>query len=102
MKHGAWLLAALAAACGSGNGATPDASSTTDSASSDSNVPLVPATQFAAQAMNFAVPSSGLSDGFGLQTSFASYRYWTTTDLDGDGFLDVVHSADTAFTQRVW
>src|SRR5205085_2319009 len=43
-----------------------------------------------------------LTDGFGRDFSFASARYWTTTDLDGDGFLDIVHTGDTAFTTRVW
>jgi hypothetical protein len=102
MKNLGWLLAALAA-CGGSDQATPDASSTTDSASNvDSNSPRMPATQFSTQATNFSVPSSGLSDGFGLHTSFSSARYWSTTDLDGDGYFEIVHSADTAFTQRVW
>jgi hypothetical protein len=103
MKNLAWWLAALAACGGSNPSGMPDASTTTgDDGNVDSNPPLVPATQFSTQAMNFPVPASGLSDGFCAQLSFASSRYWTTTDLDGDGHFEIVHSADPAFTQRVW
>jgi hypothetical protein len=102
MKNLAWLLAAVAA-CGGSDKAMPDASSSADSgATADSNPPRMPATKFAPQAINFSMPSSGLFDGFCSASSFANTRHWTTTDLDGDGFFEVVHSGDTAFTQRVW
>ena len=68
----------------------------------DASVPRVPATRFAMQAMNASVPGTGLAEGFAQASAFASARYWTTTDLDGDGYLDVAHTGDTAFTQRVW
>lgn len=105
MKRLPWLMAAvLVAACGgSGSSSTPDASSNVDADPGvDSNPPRVPATRFDVQAMNIGIPGSGLTDGFAMHTSFASARYWTTTDLDGDGFLDVAHTADTAFSARVW
>ena len=75
---------------------------TDGAANSDSSIPAVPATQFESQAMNATVPSSGLSDGFGQASAFSSYRYWSTLDLDGDGYFELVHTGDTAFTQRVW
>jgi hypothetical protein len=49
---------------------------------------------FAGAGERFAVPESGLSDGF-----FAAYygfdmRHWTLVDLDSDGRLDLVQTAD--------
>jgi len=91
----------LVAACGGSHGddnERPDGSGTVDAP----DEPFVPATHFADQAENYPIPASGLSDGFGRSFSFASYRYWATIDLDGDRYLDIVHTSDTAFTARIW
>ena len=93
-------LLTLLVACGGSNDADqrPDGSSKRPDAP---DTPFVPATHFA-DAENRKIPASGLPDGFGRAFSFTSYRYWDTFDVDGDGFLDIVHTGDTAFTARVW
>jgi hypothetical protein len=95
------VLAAFLAACGGSDKSSsgPDAA---DPMVDGSVTPRIPATHFDTTAVNFTVPSSGLAEGFARDFSFASQRYWNTTDLDGDGFLDIVHTGDTAFTTRVW
>lgn len=54
---------------------------------------------FAASAARFAVPPSGLADGF-FATSYTSAapgtRFWSLFDVDGDRRLDLVHTANPA------
>ncbi len=55
------------------------------------------ATGFSGTAERFAVPTSGLADGF-FASTFASTapgtRFWFTADVTGDGIVDLVHTAD--------
>lgn len=67
-----------------------------------STIPDEPATRFVLEAENTSMPGSGLTDGFFAPEQFASFRYWTFMDLDGDGHKDIVHTGDSAASQAVW
>jgi hypothetical protein len=56
-----------------------------------------PSTHFAAQPLDYSVPTLG--DGYGFYATAAGG--WATLDLDGDGLVDLVHTADPD-TGRVW
>lgn len=57
---------------------------------------LVPFGEFRDPPVRFAVPPSGLADGFFATDSSAGERTWATVDLDGDGVRDLVQTADPA------
>lgn len=52
-------------------------------------------------ATTFLVPDSGTADGFYSITQGDGTKQWTTVDIDGDGRLDLVHTADPK-TGDVW
>jgi predicted secreted protein len=56
-----------------------------------------PTTHFAPDPANFAVPS--LNDSYGFATIASST--WATMDIDGDGNVDLIHTADPS-TGYVW
>ena len=58
-------------------------------------------TGFALQPMLWSVPSSGTEWGFRVTEQEWAYEHWLTRDLDGDGKLDLVQTADPA-TGTVW
>ncbi len=100
------LLAQLAVACGGGDGgAGSDAGAGgDDGGGADSGVPSTvdPSNQFTTESEEFAVPESGLTEGFAQTVSSTSYRYWTTMDLDGDRQIDIVQTGATDLTQSAW
>jgi hypothetical protein len=49
----------------------------------------------------FNIPDSGTADGFKSITSADNNKFWMVVDIDGDGRLDLVHTADPA-TGDVW
>lgn len=49
---------------------------------------------FSAISVDWRVPGSGLADGFSQPVSTVSVRQWTTMDLDGDGKVDLVQTAN--------
>jgi hypothetical protein len=49
---------------------------------------------FTTSSTRFAVPASGLSDGFFATAYCSDARCWTLVDLDGDRYADLVQSAD--------
>ena len=58
---------------------------------------------FASTAARLGVPASGLSDGFFSTAYCLDARCWGLYDLDGDGHLDLVQSADPAASGgKVW
>ena len=48
--------------------------------------------------VRFAVPSSGLPDGFFATLASSGQRFWRTVVLDGDGIRDLVQTADPALS----
>jgi len=51
-------------------------------------------TGFSPLSVDWRVPGSGLADGFNQPASAVSVRQWTTMDLDGDGLVDLVQTAN--------
>lgn len=51
---------------------------------------------FATTATRWAVPASGLSDGFFAAYYASDTRYWGLMDLDGDGRVELVQTGDPA------
>jgi hypothetical protein len=49
----------------------------------------------------WSVPASGEASGF-FSAGWSNTVYWSTIDLDGDGRLDLVQTADPAAGARVW
>ena len=56
---------------------------------------------FASSAISWPVPQSGLDDGFYGPNISEDNRRWLTIDLDGDGQVELVQTADPA-TDEVW
>jgi len=56
---------------------------------------------FSTTATIFLVPQSGFEDGFYTIANSTGYKHWTLADTDGDGRLDLVHTADPA-DGKVW
>jgi hypothetical protein len=81
---------------------TPDAHPTPDARPVTPDAAPVLATRFDTTAEDWPVPMSGLIDGFFDDQDFASFRYWTLIDIDGDHRLDIVQTGDTSMTQGVW
>lgn len=50
----------------------------------------------------WALPASGIYDGFYATSESTSSRYWTTLDLNGDGHPDLVQSGDANATAQIW
>jgi hypothetical protein len=99
------MLAPLAIACGGGDGGGSGSDGGSgDGGGADSNVPSVvdPSNQFSTDSEEWSVPESGLEDGFAQPSSFTSYRYWSTLDVDGDRRPDIVQTGSTDLTQSAW
>jgi hypothetical protein len=56
---------------------------------------------FSDSGTTFNVPDSGTSEGFASITSASNNKFWMIVDLDGDGRLDLVQTADPA-SGDVW
>jgi len=111
MTRGLWWTAAVAAglaiACGGGDdGGTGSDAGTggEDGGGPDSSLPSVvdPSNQFAVDSQEWSVPDSGLTEGFAQPSSFTSYRYWSTVDIDGDRRPDIVQTGSTDLSQSAW
>lgn len=101
----AGVVTSLAIACGGGDGggAGPDGGPAGDGGG-DGGVPSVvdPSNRFASESQEWSVPESGLEDGFAVSSSFTSYRYWSTFDVDGDRRPDIVQTGSTDLGQSAW
>jgi hypothetical protein len=99
------LLAPLAVACSGGDGgAGSDGGAGDGGDRSDSSVPSTvdPSNRFADESQEWEVPDNGLDEGFVQPSSFASYRFWSLLDVDGDGLLDIAHTGAIDLTQSAW
>jgi hypothetical protein len=100
------LLVSPAVACGGddGDGSGADGGVGGGDGGPDSGVPSTvdPSNRFTPDSAEFAVPESGLDEGFVQTFSNTSYRYWTTMDLDGDHRVDIVQTGATDLTQSTW
>ncbi len=101
------LVLPLLVACGDDSDKTAnpsaDAGANGDASSSVDAAPVRnPATHFSAAADNASVPQNGRTSGFYTAVEFASFSYWRTMDLNGDGLNDLVQTGDTAATSAVW
>jgi hypothetical protein len=57
-------------------------------------------TGFDATLYRWSVPANG-AEGYHASRATVSYDHWLTRDVDGDGLVDLVHTADPA-TGRIW
>ncbi len=100
------LLALPAVACGGddGGGSSDAGAGNGDGGGSDSGVPSTvdPSNGFSTSSDEWAVPESGLAEGFAQPSSFTSYRYWTVMDVDGDRRPDIVQTGSTDLSQSAW
>jgi hypothetical protein len=65
--------------------------------------PVTPGRGFDDRPIRWRVPPSGLDDGLFAANQVAGPRGWATLDLDGDGAVDLVRTADPADDSgRVW
>ena len=100
------LLVWPAGACGGDDdgGAGADGGASGEDGGADSGVPSTvdPSNQFSTTSEEWSVPESGLTEGFAQPSSFTSYRYWTTLDIDGDRRPDIVQTGSTDLTQSAW
>ena len=97
------LLASGSLACG-GDGGGADGGPGGDGGGPDSGLPSTvdPSNAFATEAQELSVPKSGLDEGFAQPSSSADYRYWTTMDIDGDRWPDIVQTGATDLAQSAW
>lgn len=87
---------------GSGGGASDGGSDAgVDAGTPDAGFVDAGATRFSMTALSWPVPPSGLNDGFVSPKVTLTIRVWDTFDIDGDGRLDLIHTANTANGQ-VW
>ena len=56
---------------------------------------------FVSPPVTWAVPESGLGDGFYAHVSNMALQRWVTFDLDGDGYIELVHTSNTAM-DSIW
>ncbi len=56
---------------------------------------------FAAAPVAWALPASGLADGFFAASSAVKLKQWATFDIDGDGKPDLVQTASPT-TDQIW
>ncbi len=99
------LLASASFACGGGDGSGADGGQGgDDGGGADSGVPSTvdPSNRFEVDSEEWSVPESGLSEGFAQPSSFTSYRYWSTMDVDGDGRPDIVQTGASDQSQSAW
>ncbi len=57
---------------------------------------------FASAAVSYSVPESGTDGGFYAAASLSPPSGWATLDLDGDGHVDLVQTADPAQARAVF
>jgi hypothetical protein len=102
------LLAAFASGCAEGaaaDEADDDSSSATTGGgggmggNGSGGSAVVPSNSFADGSTAWPVPEAGWTEGFHSATSVASYYHWSTFDIDGDGALELVQTADPASQQ---
>ena len=102
------LLAALSSGCAEGAANEPnddDGDSTAETSGSGGmgggtgGSAVTPSNNFAQDSTAWAVPEAGWSEGFHSAANGASYYHWSTFDIDGDGKLELVHTADPASQQ---
>jgi hypothetical protein len=83
-----------AGAADSGGGAADAGIGAPDAGRPDASAPFAPGTGFDATYTRWAVPPSGLADGFFSSSYTLGARGWIVVDLDGDGVQDLVQTAD--------
>jgi hypothetical protein len=103
------LLAALAAGCAEGAEEQPtdDDGDTTAATGGGGGMGgsgagagnAIPSNNFAQDPTSWLVPEAGWTEGFHSANNAASYYHWSTFDIDGDGKLELVHTADPASQQ---
>jgi hypothetical protein len=84
--------AIVLAACGDDGGAGGDGGPDGDGGSDGDGG--VQSAGFADSFETWPVPASGTTEGFYAPGLIGPSQYWSTIDMDGDGLVDLVHTAD--------